>query len=155
MPVQKTGFFCVQVQRIPIQKYFFQRFSQIASLISCQRTNSGKILEKFSMFFTRILLIFAPSSGTILAFLLISTPIERNHSNRLSRNEGGHVLIDSIFTRYVVYCKERNWNVVLKNKMMSQAKSLIEQNFYVTESNDFSTITGCSRGYQGISMKLW
>ena len=87
--------------------------------------------------------------------LLESDSVAQFVNDRIYKNEGGHVLIDSIFTRYVVYCKERNWNVVLKNKMMSQAKSLIEQNFYVTESNDFSTITGYSRGYRGISMKLW
>ena len=58
-------------------------------------------------------------------------------------------------TRYVVYCKERNWNVVPKAKMEREAKSLIEQNFYVTERHDIPSINGCGRGYQGISMKLW
>jgi hypothetical protein len=88
--------------------------------------------------------------------LLESDSVAQFVNDCIYKNEGGHVLIDSIFTRYVVYCKERNWNVVLKNKMMSQAKSLIEQNLYVTESDDLQSIAGTSvRGYRGISMKLW
>ena len=37
------------------------------------------------MFFTRILLIFAPSLGTILAFILISTSDKESFSNRIHR----------------------------------------------------------------------
>ena len=72
-----------------------------------------------------------------------------------NKNEDGQVLLEDIFPHYISYCKERNWTVVLKNKMMSQEKTLIEQNFYVAERNDFLTINGTVRGYQGISMKLW
>lgn len=88
--------------------------------------------------------------------LLESDSVAQFVNDRIYKNDGGHVLIDSIFTRYVVYCKERNWNVVPKAKMEREAKSLIEQNFYVTESNDLQSIAGTSvRGYRGISMKLW
>ena len=44
--------------------------------------NSGKY---FFIFSTKVIAYFAPSESTILAFLLISTPIERKHSNRHSR----------------------------------------------------------------------
>ena len=88
--------------------------------------------------------------------LLESDSVAQFVNDRIYKNDGGNVLIDSIFTRYVVYCKERNWNVVPKAKMEREAKSLIEQNFYVTERNDLSSITGTAvRGYRGISMKLW
>ena len=76
--------------------------------------------------------------------------------DRIYKNEGGKLLLDDIFPRYITYCKERNWTVVPKAKMEREAKSLIEQNFYVTESNDLQSIAGTSvRGYRGISMKLW
>ena len=88
--------------------------------------------------------------------LLESDSVAQFVKDSIQKDEKGYIRLDLIFPRYITYCKERNWTVIPKAEMEREAKVLIEQNFYVTERNDLSSIAGTSvRGYRGISMKLW
>ena len=77
MPVRKTGFFCVQFLAFFTQRAFFQSFSQIALLISCQRTNSGKILKKNFHVFHKDLAYFCTIIGYYTRFPLDFNPYRK------------------------------------------------------------------------------
>ena len=75
-------------------KALFQSFSQIVSLISCQRTNSGKILEKIFHVFHKDLAYFCTIIGYYTRLPLDFNPYRKKplqsplQSHAISRNWG-------------------------------------------------------------------
>ena len=83
-----TGFFVFNFWIFLLKSAFSELFPNSSAVVCFSYRlwkNCGIFVETKNPVFLFKNNKFTPSSGTILAFLWISTPIERNHSDRLSR----------------------------------------------------------------------